>query len=311
MASEKEGGGRRVRVAWCGMRGVLWCVVSMLFLTGRSVAPTTRYAMRVAYDGTRFKGWQVQPTHRTVQGVLHEALGRRFGGSPIGTLGASRTDTGVHARGQVAHCDLPVEALSGDALELLEHQVNRLLPDDVRVFELRPAPAPEPWQVADGLPWHAIANSRGKRYSYRLAARRGGADPLARLYRAHVAHAPLDLAKLDATLQTFVGEHDFAAFANLSPGGVLATNRSTVRTLRSADLLDEGGGDATVVFELDGAMYKMLRNVVGTAVAVAAGSLDADECAYLLSGAAKRTDNPAKAAPAHGLCLDRVFYDDY
>ncbi|KAH8054038.1 pseudouridine synthase [Aureococcus anophagefferens] len=154
----------------------------------RGAAPgVTRYALRVAYDGTRFKGWQVQPGRaRTVQGELNAALRTRFGGADIPTLGASRTDAGI----------------------------NRLLPDDARVHDLRPAPAPKPWQAREGLPWHAIANAAGKRYAYRLTARRGSADPLGRLYRGHVAYRAVDFGRLDDALACFVGEHDFAAFAN-------------------------------------------------------------------------------------------------
>ena len=160
----------------------------------------TRYALRIAYDGTLFKGWQIQPHSRTVQGELCKALTQRFAGQPIRLLGASRTDTGVHARGQAAHCDLPIDALDGDAVALLEHQINRILPDDVRVFDLRVAPPPKVWQTEQDLPWHAIANSRGKVYEYALTARRGSQDPLSRLYRAHVAHPPIDLGVLDQTL---------------------------------------------------------------------------------------------------------------
>ena len=287
------------------------CLAPMLV---RGAAPgVTRYALRVAYDGTRFKGWQVQPRGaRTVQGELNAALRTRFGGVDIATLGASRTDAGVHARGQCAHADLPVAPLDGAPLELLEHQINRLLPDDARVHDLRPAPAPQAWQAREGLPWHAIANAAGKRYAYRLTARRGSADPLGRLYRGHVAYRAVDFGRLDDALACFVGEHDFAAFANNAPGFDPSGNaRSTTRAIRSATLLDEGGGDATLTFELDGALYKMVRNVVGAAVAVADGALHRDAIPALLAPGARRADNPAKAAPACGLCLEEVYYDDY
>ena len=287
------------------------CLAPMLV---RGAAPgSTRYALRVAYDGTRFKGWQVQPGGaRTVQGELNAALRTRFGGVDVATLGASRTDAGVHARGQCAHADLPVAPLDGAPLELLEHQINRLLPDDARVHDLRPAPAPTAWQAREGLPWHAIANAAGKRYAYRLTARRGSADPLGRLYRGHVAYRDVDFGRLDDALSCFVGEHDFAAFANNAPGvDPAGAKRSTTRAIRSATLLDEGGGDATLTFELDGALYKMVRNVVGAAVAVADGALPRDAIPALLAPGARRADNPAKAAPACGLCLEEVYYDDY
>lgn len=112
--------------------------------------------------------------------------------------------------------------------------------------------------------------------------------------------------------QRFVGEHDFVAFANNAPDFYPGEcERSTTRTIRTIDLRDRGDGNADIVFELDGALYKMLRNVVGTAVAVASGKLSTDHLDLLLSGDARRVENPSKAAPACGLCLDRVLYDDF
>lgn len=304
-----RGGGTR-RAPW-QMRARWWISTLALrrcasALAAPAPATTTRYALRVAYDGTAFKGWQTQPGCRTVQGELERALSQRFDGAAVATLGASRTDAGVHARGQAAHADLPgVGALGGDALALLEHQVNRILPADAKIFDLRPAPPPAGWQAADGLPWHAIVNSRGKRYRYRLRAARGKADPLDARYRGTVRHAGIDEALLDAALAKFVGEHDFRALADGAPP------RSTVRTIRSIERVDEGGGEASLFFVVDGALYKMLRNVVGLAIAVAAGAVPPEKVDFLLSGDAKRTDNPAPAAPPEGLCLDRVLYDDF
>lgn len=218
-----------------------------------------RCRMRVAYDGTHFAGWQLQPRCRTVQGVLEKTLARRFGGQRVPLLGASRTDAGVHARGNAAHFDLPVMP----DLDLLERQLNRMLPPDVAVSELQPA-VPEPWQAEQGLEWHAIVNSVGKRYVYRLTKRQ---DPFERLYRARVAHEPINLGRLDAALRLFVGHHDFRAFGNYANGQ--HPDRSTLRTVDATYLVDEGDGDASVVVDLDGALYKMVRNIVGTAIAVA------------------------------------------
>ena len=145
-----------------------------------TIAHTTRaarYALRVAYDGTHFNGWQVQPNARTVEGELRKAFTTRFDGAHVPLLGASRTDSGVHARGQAAHVDLPYVV---EDVDLLKHQLNRMLPDDVRINCVRAAPP------GGEKPWHAIACSTGKRYSYRMTARYGSQDPLERLYRAHV-----------------------------------------------------------------------------------------------------------------------------
>ena len=105
-----------------------------------TIAHTTRaarYALRVAYDGTHFNGWQVQPNARTVEGELRKAFTTRFDGANVPLLGASRTDSGVHARGQAAHVDLPEVV---EDVDLLKHQLNRMLPDDVRINCVRAAP---------------------------------------------------------------------------------------------------------------------------------------------------------------------------
>ena len=94
------------------------------------------------------------------------------------TLGASRTDKGVHALGQVVQADLPLVV---DDTELLEFQVNRMLPEDVRIYDLEAAPQPESWQVEQGLPWHAIINSVSKRYEYKLTYGKPHQDPMKRL----------------------------------------------------------------------------------------------------------------------------------
>ncbi|KAJ8614452.1 hypothetical protein CTAYLR_000814 [Chrysophaeum taylorii] len=272
-----------------------------------------RYRFRVAYDGTSFAGWQLQPRCRTVQGTIEACLARRFGGTRVPIMGASRTDSGVHARGQMAHADLPTHV----DCDKLEHSLNRMLPADVRVFDVEPAPPPAPWQAERSLPWHAIMNATGKRYIYRLRASRHPIDPMRRLYRATVSHRPMDFARFEAALDLFVGEHDFRAFTN-NPRNYdpLETNRGTVRRINSIQLFDEGCGDASVVVDLDGALYKMIRNIVGTAVNIVSdtsssrGALTLDDIPRLLQGDVDRSNNQGKPAPAHGLTLDTVYYDD-
>ena len=291
-----------------------------------STSGEVRHRLRLAYDGTQFRGWQAQPGARTVQGALEEALERRFGGRHIATVGASRTDAGVHASGQVAQADLPL----GVDCDKLRYQLNRILPEDVRLLEVDVAPEPEAWQKEQGFGWHILWNSVGKRYSYRLRASRSPMDPTQRLYRAHISYPAIDFDVLEEALGLFVGKHDFRSFVNNAHNSDLA-QKVTVRTMRTVELVRENDqGDATITFELDGALYKMLRNVVGTALAVAAtpsnskqgphhgstvkglstvyGHLTLDDIPLLLQGNRPRCDNPAKAAPAQGLFLDRVFF---
>jgi len=279
-----------------------------------------RYALRVAYDGTHFRGWQVQPQTcsqtgrrvRTVEGCLREAFGKRFDGLELtGTtlLGASRTDAGVHAKGQAAHVDLPAEV--GD-LGLLTHQLNRILPDDVRINQIQEAPTsanyPDWWEASK--PWHAIASSTGKRYVYKMRCRRGAMDPLDRLYRGHVAYEELDFEILTAALEKCRGTKDFKAFANNAPTQN-PLEIDTVRTIHRIDVVAEGGGDYAIAMDLDGALYRMVRNIVGACVACGTGKLELDVLDELLSGRCSRRDNPTKSAPARGLCLEEVFYDDF
>ncbi|KAH8043464.1 pseudouridine synthase [Aureococcus anophagefferens] len=208
----------------------------------RGAAPgSTRYALRVAYDGTRFKGWQVQPGGaRTVQGELNAALRTRFGGADIPTLGASRTDAGVHARGQCAHADLPVAPLDGAPLELLEHQINRLLPDDARVHDLRPAPAPQAWQAREGLPWHAIANAAHGAYAYRLTRRR-------RTSWARLQETTSPTATSTSTASTTRSRASWASTTSRPSANNAGLDPSVWRgdDMRHpvGDALDEGGGD--------------------------------------------------------------------
>ena len=275
-----------------------------LLVLAATIAHTTRaarYALRVAYDGTHFNGWQVQPNARTVEGELRRAFTQRFDGANVPLLGASRTDSGVHARGQAAHVDLPEVVADVD---LLKHQLNRMLPDDVRINCVREAPP------GGEKPWHAIACSTGKRYSYRMTARYGSQDPLERLYRAHVCYEDLDFALLSNALQRCRGRFDFKAFANNAPTQN-PLEMDTIREIRSIEAEDEGFGDYTVQIELDGALYRMVRNVVGACVACGTGKLKIDELDELLSGRKTRRDNPTKSAPARGLCLEEVFYDDF
>eukprot|EP00634_Sargassococcus_sp_CCMP2135_P002907 CAMPEP_0198665572 /NCGR_PEP_ID=MMETSP1467-20131203/61009_1 /TAXON_ID=1462469 /ORGANISM="unid. sp., Strain CCMP2135" /LENGTH=340 /DNA_ID=CAMNT_0044402171 /DNA_START=40 /DNA_END=1062 /DNA_ORIENTATION=- len=273
-----------------------------------------RYRLTVAYDGTNFAGWQNQVATRTVQGTLESVLSRRFD-SRVATLGASRTDAGVHARGQVAQADLPEDI----DCALVRHQLNRMLSDDVRVLKLERAPEPESWQRERDFPWHAIANAVGKRYIYKLSASREPMDPVQRLYRAQVAHHSIDVDAFREALALFVGTHDFRTFTNNARDndrGAFSGNKTSVRTIHSIDFVDEGHGDATLTFELDGALYKMLRNIIGTSLAAAGVAhrrranepITLDTIPYFLQGELPRHHNPADAAPAHGLHLDTVYY---
>lgn len=263
-----------------------------------------RYCARVMYDGYSFRGWQEQPesTARTVQGVLNHRLSKRFG-QKIKAVGAGRTDFGVHARGQAIHMDLPPV----DDLKKLEFVLNRLLPDDIRLFNLSTAPLTQPR-------WHATSSAIGKLYSYRFCTN-AFVEPMKRRYTAH-AYFPLNLTLLNECLQLFVGTYDFNAFANR----VTKTTRDyesksiiflTTRTVYSITLVEEGGGYYRVDFHLKSALYRMVRNIMGSCFLVAAGQMDRGHLEYLIREAPSRLENKAGSAPPEGLTLEHVYYEQF
>jgi tRNA pseudouridine38-40 synthase len=251
-----------------------------------------RYRLTLAYDGAGFAGWQSQaPGQRTVQGTLEEALARLGGGEPVGVFGAGRTDTGVHALGQVASFDLP-RAMGGPELQ---RALNGMLPADVRVLAAAVAP--------DGF--HARKSARSKLYRYvldtgpvRLPQRRASAG--------HVAWR-LDEEAVSAAAALYVGRHDFAALA--STGSSVKTTVRTV-TRSEARFADTEGlpGQRTLVFEVeaDGFLRKMVRSMVGGLVACGRGAVGPDTLRQVL----RAGDRSAWPAPAEGcgLTLVRVDY---
>mmetsp|Transcript_39939 Transcript_39939/g.97134 ORF Transcript_39939/g.97134 Transcript_39939/m.97134 type:complete len:343 (-) Transcript_39939:30-1058(-) len=260
-----------------------------------------RYVFSVLYDGSPYCGWQLQPHQRSVQGLLETVLAKKLQ-HKVKVVGAGRTDTGVHARGQVAHFETDSEI----DCDRFQHSFNRMLPFDVRVKHLQAAPK-SGYVDEDGreLPWHSIYNALGKLYVYRIYA--GPVlDPLQRHMR-YFEHRPFDADKLKAACGEFVGTHDFAAFANKNVKGKAA--RNAVRTIHSIEVHDEGGGNYRVEFLLDGALYKMVRNIMGTVLAVACDKMDIASIPMMFAeGSRQRVPT---AAPAHGLCLEQVYFSDF
>jgi tRNA pseudouridine38-40 synthase len=243
------------------------------------------YRVTLAYDGTDFAGWQSQAgAARTVQGVLEQALGRLAGGGRVAVAGASRTDAGVHALGQVAAFDLR-RAMAPDALA---RALNALLPEDVRVVECADAPPS----------FHPRKSAVSKLYRYLLDT---GAVRLPQRRRI-AGHVPwrLDEARVRAAAAAYVGRHDFASLA--SSGGSVKT---TVRTITRSEARLEG---ATLVYEVeaDGFLRKMVRSLVGGLVASGRGAWEMED----LTRALERADRSAWPPPAEacGLTLVRVDY---
>ena len=227
---------------------------------------------------------------------------------------AGRTDAGVHARGQAVHFSCPVDPPA----PMLQKSLNRLLPDDLCLYDLEPARE----TCAAGKPWNAMYWSTGKLYTYRFYHGHTPMDPMCRLYRHHVSvPRPLDYPAMEEAAQAFEGEYDFFAFSNhasgLPPGQGIATG--TVRRVVSVKFRDEGDGYACADFVLTSALYKMVRNMMGALYDVGRGVLTADDIHLMLShphlfqdGVWRRTGTKGwqrRPAPAHGLTLESVFYD--
>ena len=243
----------------------------------------TRYRLDLSYDGAAFHGWAVQDGLRTVQGTLQEWITRVLRLSdPAELTVAGRTDAGVHARGQVAHVDLPSPGLAPELLRRLA----RVLPADVVVYRVTEAP--------DGF--DARFSAIWRRYSYRIVD--GVPDPLTRGW--HVYHRrPLDHVAMNSAGHLLLGEHDFLAYCKPREGA------TTIRTLRSL-AVERVDGVVEVNVSADAFCHSMVRSLVGALLAVGEGRREVSWPAHML--AAVRRDSSIALAPPHGLVLEEVGY---
>jgi tRNA pseudouridine38-40 synthase len=240
----------------------------------------------LAYDGTDFVGWQIQADGRSVQGALQEGLARMHG-HPVRVVGAGRTDSGVHATGQVTSFLSDIASIPGPRFR---DAMNAYLPRDVRVLESAEAPP--------GFHARRSAILRVYRY-YTVSA--PVLLPHLRRYRHWVRRA-LDLGRLQAMAAVLAGEHDFTSFT--AEGDA---NGSRVRTVTESRFDAEGD---TVVYTISAGsfLWKMVRNIVGTALWIEENGGGQNEMADIL--AARRRSAAGPTAPAHGLFLEKVVYDE-
>jgi tRNA pseudouridine38-40 synthase len=250
-----------------------------------------RLRINLGYDGSQFHGWATQPGLDTVQEALEAALWRAIGldERPALTV-AGRTDTGVHARGQVAHLDVPAEKwppVAGSALRRLA----RLLPPAIRVHAIAPAP--------DGF--DARFSALFRRYSYRVCDDPAFADPLRRHDTLWYSR-PLDLDRMNEAAQACLGEHDFAAFCRRREGA------TTIRQLLRLGWTRDEPGVAVAGVSADAFCHNMVRSLAGALLSVGDGSKPPAWPAEVL---AARLRVPAvRVAPPHPLCLEEVGYPD-
>jgi tRNA pseudouridine38-40 synthase len=248
-----------------------------------------RVRLDIAYDGTDFSGWAVQPARRTVQGELQSALTTLLR-EPVQLTVAGRTDAGVHATGQVAHFDIPPQIWSAVSGGLVRHLAG-LLPADVRVFAA--AAVPSAFDARFAALW--------RRYEYRISDSEGGPDPLRR--NAVLAHRrALDAAAMADAAARLVGLHDFAAFCKRRKDNADAT---TVRTLQEFTVA-RAGAEVVCSVRADAFCHSMVRSLVGAMLAVGEGRRPAEWAGTLLDR--DRRADEVTVAPAHGLTLVEVRY---
>jgi tRNA pseudouridine38-40 synthase len=239
----------------------------------------------LAYDGTDYHGWQVQPNVATVQGVLQRTL-QKLCQENIVVYGSGRTDAGVHARGQVAH----FKTVSKIPEANLQHALNQLLPDSVRIYDCQEV---EPT-------FNARYSAKSKMYSYSILCQRI-CSPFRRRYAHHVPFE-LNVGKMALAAQCFVGEHDFTSFCDAQDESL-----SKVRTVFLSEVEKEGKGQLVVFrMEATGFLHRMVRAIVGTLIEVGRGRVEPDALMVLLE-ARDRTAAPW-TAPPEGLFLEWVKY---
>ena len=242
-----------------------------------------RLKLTLEYDGTRFRGWAAQPNLRTVEGVMRDAVGWVYGSWERLAV-AGRTDTGVHALGQVASAQV---TFAHDATTLTR-ALNAQLPEDIRVLAVEDV-SPE---------FHARFNARSKTYRYQI--RHGTiADPFERAYVWHMPES-LRVDAMRAAAGVLIGTHDFAAFQSIG-----TPVRDSVRTVTQSTLTDAEG---RMAYEIsgDGFLRHMVRAIVGTLVEIGRGFREPESMASLLRGSARSDAGPT--APPQGLFLVRVDY---
>lgn len=243
-----------------------------------------RYRTTIAYDGSAYAGWQVQPAARTVQGVLEKAV-HEFSGEKPKVHSSGRTDQGVHAKAQVAHFDLEKAVPPARMKEAL----NALLPEDIRVL-----------RVANAAPsFHARRSAVSKEYRY-FIWNSTILPPFLRRYRTHIRRK-LDVADMNAAADYLVGTHDFASFT-ANPNRLV---ESTVRTLTKLRVVKKGN-EIMIVAASNGFLYKMVRSLCGFLIRVGEGDVPPEETRRILDSRVRTARVPT--APPQGLFLWRVTY---
>jgi tRNA pseudouridine38-40 synthase len=238
----------------------------------------------LAYDGTNYNGWQRQAAGTTLQGLLEEKI-RMMVDEPVSLIASGRTDAGVHALEQVCNFKTRTALDCG----IIRKGLNAVLPRDVFIRAVEEAP----------LDFHARYHARSKLYEYRIL-NRAERDPFGRHYHWHIPH-PLDQGAMRECLAMITGMHDFSAFRSSG-----SRNVNPVRTVLRAGLTGPECGLLRIEMQADGFLRHMVRNIVGTMVAVGLGRMDPEGFRTVLASGDRQ--RAGLKAPPQGLFLMRVFY---
>ncbi len=244
-----------------------------------------RIRLTVAYDGTNYHGWQVQPGVTTIESMLNQGLKDLFG-EEIQVIGASRTDSGVHARGNVAVFDTE----SRMAADRICFALNQRLPEDIRVQDSAEIP----------LDWHPRKQRCVKTYEYKILNRRMEL-PDRRLY-TYFYYYDLDLERMRQGAAYLIGEHDFKSFCSAK-----TQVEDTVRTIYSLDITRNEEDVVTLRIRGNGFLYNMVRIIAGTLLSVGNGRMEPKEVGKILEAKDRRAAGPT--APAKGLTLVGMEYE--
>lgn len=247
-----------------------------------------RYKAIISYDGRLFAGFQRQPSERSVQEELEKTLQKLNSGTPVKVHGAGRTDSGVHAYGQVVHFDLP----QARDVEKLRFGLDTQSPEDIDVVDVE--------LVSDDF--HSRYNKHSKTYEFLVDAGRPK-NPMMRHYATHYPH-PLDLALMQEAIKDLVGTHDFTGF---TASGTSVENK--VRTITRATVdIDEKTGFFVFTFSGNGFLYKQVRNMVGTLLKIGNGRMPVSQIKTVLES--KNRDLAGPTAAGNGLYLKEIIYDE-
>ena len=254
--------------------------------TGKENAHMRRIMLTVAYDGTNYSGWQLQPNSRTIEAVLNRAISELIG-EKIEVVGASRTDSGVHALGNICIFDTEKSRIPGDKFAVA---INQRLPEDIRVQRSEDVPEDFHPRKVNGV----------KTYVYRILNRKTE-DPTRRL-NSTFCYFDLDLEKMRSAAAYLIGEHDFASFC--APKSQAVT---TVRRIYSIDIEKDADDMVTIRISGGGFLYNMVRIIAGTLMRVGTGLYEPEHVEEILEAKDRQAAGPT--APAKGLTMESLVFE--